>query len=91
MPIWLTWLLQLKEKVIPAFEELHGPEYQALIMVDNLQGHSAYATDALLVSWMNMRPGRKQAHMWDGWFISGGETVVQLMAFPQDTLSFQIC
>jgi len=40
--------LQLCEKIIPEFERLHGPEYQALIMVDNSQGHAAYASDAFL-------------------------------------------
>ena len=30
-------------------------------MVDNSQGHSAYAVDALLTSQMNLRPGSKQA------------------------------
>jgi hypothetical protein len=32
-------------------------------MVDNSQGHSAYAADALVVSQMNMKPGGKQTHM----------------------------
>jgi len=41
---------QLKEKIIPAFEKMHGAGYQALIMVDNSQGHSAYAEDSLLMS-----------------------------------------
>lgn len=54
-------MLQLCEKIIPAFENVHGPRYQALIMVDNSQGHSAYAEDALLVSHMNINPGGKQA------------------------------
>ncbi|TFK26847.1 hypothetical protein FA15DRAFT_679338 [Coprinopsis marcescibilis] len=44
---------QLCEQIIPAFEKAHGPKYQALIMVDNLQGHSVYAEDALVVSHMN--------------------------------------
>ena len=48
------------EKVIPAFEETHGPRYQALIMVDNSQGHLTYAEDVLLVSQMNVWPGGKQ-------------------------------
>ncbi|KAF9455971.1 hypothetical protein BDZ94DRAFT_1327276 [Collybia nuda] len=47
---------QLREKIIPAFEQAHGEGYQALIMVDNSQGHSAYAIDALLVSRMNLKP-----------------------------------
>jgi hypothetical protein len=49
--------LQLHEKIIPEFERLHGLEYQALIMVDNSQGHAAYAEDALLTSKMNLNPG----------------------------------
>lgn len=32
---------QLVERIIPAFERAHGPSYQALIMVNNSQGHSA--------------------------------------------------
>ena len=38
-------------------------------MVDNSQGHSAYAEDALLTSRMNMNPGGKQARLRDGWYI----------------------
>ncbi|KAF9455892.1 hypothetical protein BDZ94DRAFT_1293065 [Collybia nuda] len=79
---------QLVEKIIPAFEELHGPEYQALIMVDNSQGHSAYSTDALLVSRMNMWPGGKQARLRDGWFMCGDEKITQPMIFPQDHPEF---
>ncbi|KAL1949789.1 hypothetical protein VTO73DRAFT_8670 [Trametes versicolor] len=41
---------QIQEKIIPAFEAAHGPGYQALIMVDNSQGHSAYSADTLLTS-----------------------------------------
>jgi hypothetical protein len=65
--------IKLAEKIIPAFEKAHGPSYQALIMVDNSQGHSAYSVDALLTSRMNMRPGGKQANMRDGWFVQHGE------------------
>lgn len=75
---------QLKEKIIPAFEAAHGPGYQALIMVDNSQGHSAYAENALLTSRMNLRPGGKQAYMRDGWFVQGDKRVVQQMTFPSD-------
>ncbi|KAH9018306.1 hypothetical protein EDB84DRAFT_1626781 [Lactarius hengduanensis] len=60
---------QLAERIIPAFERAHGPSYQALIMVDNSQGHSAYSVDALLTSRMNMKPGGKQAKMRDGWHV----------------------
>ena len=72
---------QLVEKIIPAFEELHGPGFQALIMVDNSQGHSAYSADALLVSRMNMRPGGKQARIRDGWYIRDGQKITQSMIF----------
>jgi hypothetical protein len=49
--------LQLHKKIISEFERLHGPKYQALIMVDNSQGHTAYASDALLATKMNLSPG----------------------------------
>ena len=51
-------------------------------MIDNSQGHSAYSTDALLASRMNLRPGGKQARMKDGWFTRNGQKVVQPMIFP---------
>jgi hypothetical protein len=60
---------KLKEKIVLAFECVHRPGYQALIMVDNSQGHSAYGEDALLVSCMNLRPGGKQACLKDGWYL----------------------
>ncbi|KAF8240871.1 hypothetical protein L208DRAFT_1495753, partial [Tricholoma matsutake] len=53
----------LWEKIIPSFEKAHGPGYQALIMVDNLQSHSAYAENALVASHMNVNPGGSQAHL----------------------------
>jgi hypothetical protein len=54
----------LKEKIIPAFEKAHNPaEYQALFMVDNSQGHSAYPPDALHVSQMNLNPGGTKPKM----------------------------
>ena len=56
-------LKQLHEKIIPAFEQEHGPGYQGLIMVDNSQGHSAYSEDALLISQMNVNPGGKQGRL----------------------------
>ena len=75
-------MLQLCNKIIPAFEKAHGLGYQALIMVDNSQGHSAYAEDALLVSRMNINPGGKQARMHDGWYFQNGKKVNQPMNFP---------
>jgi hypothetical protein len=54
-------------------------------MVDNSQGHSAYAEDALLTSRMNMRPGGKQAILKDGWFLRpDGQRVIQSMTFSAD-------
>ncbi|KAJ3858435.1 hypothetical protein EV359DRAFT_69018 [Lentinula novae-zelandiae] len=74
----------LKEKIIPVFEEVHGPGYQALIMVDNSQGHSAYAEDALLTSRMNVGSGGKQARLRNGWYLnSSGTRVSQSMVFPK--------
>jgi hypothetical protein len=75
---------QIVEKIIPAFEQAHGPGCQALIVVDNSQGHSAYPENALLVSRMNMRPGGKQARMRDGWFLCDGKKIIQPMIFPPD-------
>jgi hypothetical protein len=77
-------VLQLKTKLIPAFEHLHGPGFQALFIVDHSQGHAAYAPDALLVSRMNTKPGGKQARMRDGWYLKAGEKVVQSMIFPSN-------
>lgn len=52
----------MAEKIIPAFEAAHRAGYQALFIIDNSQGHSAYAEDALHVgSRMNVNPGGKQA------------------------------
>lgn len=76
--------MQLRNKIIPEFERVHGPGYQALFLVDNSQGHSAYAEDALVVSRMNVKPGGKQAHMQNGWYISNGEKVTQSMVYPHD-------
>jgi hypothetical protein len=54
-------------------------------MVDNSQGHCAFAEDALLVSRMNLRPGGKQARMRNGWYFNDvGVRVSQTMIFPPD-------
>lgn len=76
--------MQLQNKIIPEFERVHGLGYQALFLVDNSQGHSAYAEDALVVSCMNVKPGGKQAHMRNGWYISNGKKVTQSMVYPHD-------
>ncbi|KAG1866359.1 hypothetical protein C8R48DRAFT_600387 [Suillus tomentosus] len=74
---------QMAEKIIPAFEAAHGAGYQALFIIDNLQGHAAYAEDALRVGTrINVNPGGKQARMWNGWFIHDGVCVKQEMVFP---------
>ncbi|KIL57051.1 hypothetical protein M378DRAFT_33779, partial [Amanita muscaria Koide BX008] len=80
--------LFLVEKIIPAFERAHGPGYQALFMVDNSQGHSAYAVDALLTQRMNLRPGGKQARLRNGWYKRNGEKINQSMIFPPDHPTF---
>src|SRR5712672_1404099 len=81
---YIVICMQLKEKIIPAFERAHGAGYQALFLIDNSQGHSAYAEDALLVSHMNIKPGGKQAHMHDGWFMQDGQQISQEMCYPAD-------
>src|SRR6266487_1496629 len=81
---WNSSLPKLVEKIIPAFEKAHGPGYQALIMVDNSQGHSAYSQDALVASRMNVKPGGKQAHMHDTWYVHDGQRFTQTMNFACD-------
>ncbi|KAJ3847597.1 hypothetical protein EV368DRAFT_87552 [Lentinula lateritia] len=54
---------QLKEKFFPAFRAAHGPNYIAVVLVDNSQGHAAYAKDALRASEMGFQPGGKQCRM----------------------------
>ena len=77
-------MIQLQEKIIPTFERLHGPGYQALFLIDNSQGHSAYAEDALITSRMNVNPGGKQACMRNGWFTHNGIQVEQEMVFTSN-------
>ena len=74
--------------MIPAFENGHGQGYQALIMVDNSQGHSAYGEDALLTSRMNLQPGGKQARLQNGWYMQNGERVAPEMIFPHNHREF---
>lgn len=76
--------VQLKEKIIPAFEAAHGAGYQALFLIDNSQGHSAYSEDALVVNRMNVNPGGKQARMHDTWFICENAQITQVMCFTAD-------
>ncbi|KAF8523101.1 hypothetical protein BU17DRAFT_75038 [Hysterangium stoloniferum] len=75
---------QLVNKIIPTFEKVHGPGYQALIMVDHSQGHAAYPPDALRVSEMNLNPGGSQCQLRDGWFMCNGMKIIQPMIFAHD-------
>jgi len=81
---YIVICMQLKEKIIPAFEAAHGAGYQALFLIDNSQGHSAYGEDALLISRMNIKPGGKQAHMRNGWYIRDGVRISQPMIYPSN-------
>ncbi|KZV70014.1 hypothetical protein PENSPDRAFT_632253 [Peniophora sp. CONT] len=81
---WWTgehYIQQLNNKLFPVFRATYGPNAVAVILVDNSQGHCAYAEDALRVSRMNMRPGGKQACMRDGWYMRDGVKVSQRMVF----------
>jgi hypothetical protein len=84
----LIFYYQLCKRLIPAFEVAHSTGHQALFLIDNLQGHSAYSEDALLVSRMNVKPGGKQAWMRSGWFIHDGRKVIQDMIFLPDYLQY---
>ncbi|KAG2113838.1 uncharacterized protein F5147DRAFT_744070 [Suillus discolor] len=66
---------QMAEKIIPAFEAAHGAGYQALFIIDNSQGHSAYAEDALRVD------SRMNARMWNRWFVCDRVRIEQEMVF----------
>ncbi|KAH7902787.1 hypothetical protein BJ138DRAFT_1021520 [Hygrophoropsis aurantiaca] len=81
---------RLAEKIIPTFERVHGAGYQALFLIDNSQGHSAYAQDSLLTSRMNVNPGGKQALMRNGWYIrnSDGTRIEHPMVFPPNHPQF---
>ena len=81
--------LQMSDKIIPTFEAAHGARYRVLFLIDNSQGHSAYAEDALQVSnCMNIKPGGKQAQMRKGWFIHDGIHIEQDMVYPPNHPSF---
>ena len=53
-------------------------------MVDNSQGHTAYANDALLASKMNLNPGGAVPKLLNGWFMHDGHRISQPMVFPMD-------
>ena len=72
---------KLKDKIIPTFEHMHSTGHQALILINNSQGHFAYFKDALLISWMNVNAGGKQIWMHDGWFIYKGLKITQPIIF----------
>ena len=80
----LPKVLQLHEKIIPEFKRLHGPGYQALIMVGNSQGHATYASNALLVTKINLNPGGPVPKLQDGWFMYERCQISQPMVFSMD-------
>ena len=58
-----------------------------LFLIDNSQGHAAYAEYTLVISQMNIKPGGKQAHMCDSWFVQNEKKITQLMVYPLDHLT----
>ncbi|KAJ7123914.1 hypothetical protein C8R46DRAFT_928093 [Mycena filopes] len=78
------FMVQLRDKIIPAFKAAHGAGYQMLLMVDHSQGHYMYRLDTLIVSRMNLGPGGKQASMRDGWWMDGIVRRTQKMVYPAD-------
>lgn len=89
--MWLQKLIsihlniaQLTEKFFPVFKATHGGGHIAVILVDNSQGHTSYAPDALWISEMNMHPAGKQPQMQDGWYMHHGVKVIQPMNYPSD-------
>ena len=81
MPISLA---QISKKKSYHNLRLHGPGYQALIMVNNSQGHGIYAPDALLTHDMNYNPGGAQPRLQDGWFFNTSRSHSK-WTFPQIT------
>ncbi|KAJ3984700.1 hypothetical protein F5890DRAFT_1411020 [Lentinula detonsa] len=75
---------QIQEKFFKAFADAHGPGHIAVILVDNSQGHSSYAPDALRASGMNLKPGGKQARMHAGWYMRDGQKIIQPMIYGPD-------
>ncbi|RPB23933.1 hypothetical protein L211DRAFT_838386, partial [Terfezia boudieri ATCC MYA-4762] len=69
------------EVAIPIFERAF-PEKQAVFLFDNTSNHNTYASDALLVSNINLVSGGKQAILRDGFIYSKG--MPQSMVFPDD-------
>ncbi|KAI0754668.1 hypothetical protein C8Q80DRAFT_1298111 [Daedaleopsis nitida] len=82
------FIKQLTEKFFPAFKATHGDGQIAVVLVDNSQGHASYATDALGVSEINMRPGGKQPRMQDRWYMRNGVKITQSMVFPSNHATF---
>ena len=78
--------VQLKEKIIPSFKAAHGAGYQALFLINNSPGYSAYGEDALLISCMTIKPGGKQACMHNGWYIHDSVRILQPMIYPSNHL-----
>ncbi|KAG6901165.1 hypothetical protein C0995_016216 [Termitomyces sp. Mi166 len=76
------FFIQFKKKIIPAFEKVYGPEYQAMFVVHNSQGHSAYAEDALVANHININLVEKQACLYVGWFEWDDQKTMQKMIYP---------
>lgn len=77
---------QVVEHTIPIFEVAY-PGCQAVFFFDNATGHSAYATNALRASSMNLTPGGKQPTMRDGFFDTIAGQQLQRMNFAFDDTS----
>ncbi|KAH8922371.1 hypothetical protein BT69DRAFT_1308593 [Atractiella rhizophila] len=69
---------QVKTKLIPLFEQLY-PGQQMLLLLDNSQGHSFFAKDALRATEMNLNPGGVQARLRPGWYEKDGLRIIQPM------------
>jgi len=69
---------QKTERAIASFERTH-PGMIGLFCFDQSSNHQAMPEDALVASKMNLGGGGKQPKMRDGWFLRGGEKVLQKM------------
>ncbi|KAI0994381.1 hypothetical protein K3495_g13801 [Podosphaera aphanis] len=69
---------QLENKAIPLFEHLH-PREKGVFCFDQSSNHDAYASNTLLASTHNMKPGGKQRKCHDTYYVRNGTQTVQNM------------
>ena len=63
---------------LSAFEDVYpADKYAVVLVLDHSSGHCAKADNAQDTQNMNVKPGGKQQHIRDGWYMKGGVRKVQ--------------